>query len=369
MKVTAIELTGWRNYQSQSVVMTTSPTLFVGKNGQGKTNLVEAMVYAALGRSHRTHLDATLVASGLDRAVVRMRVENNDRKIDIELAVTSSGSNTLRINGNPAKKREVARMFPLVIFAPEDLDLVRGEPASRRQFLNDVVHEISLEEAADLAEFDRILRQRNSLLKSLRTSQSQAEIGTLDTWTESLVESGSRVMTARRRIVTQLNPAVAAHYSAIAGSHDRAEISLNESIGDDTPDAEISTALRHMFHVKRKDEIERGSTLIGPQRDDLTLTLNGLPARTHSSQGEAWSLALALRLAMKDLVTHHSLAGDPVVILDDVFAELDEGRRTRLGEHLFGIEHLIVTAADDATIPSSISGQRFRVSGGTINAE
>ena len=143
MKVTAIELTGWRNYQSQSVVMTTSPTLFVGQNGQGKTNLVEAMVYAALGRSHRTHLDATLVAAGQDRAVVRMRVENKERKIDIDLAVTSSGNNTLRINGNPAKKREVARMFPLVIFAPEDLDLVRGEPASRRQFLDDVVHEIS----------------------------------------------------------------------------------------------------------------------------------------------------------------------------------------------------------------------------------
>jgi DNA replication and repair protein RecF len=369
MKVTAIELTGWRNYQSQSVVMTTSPTLFVGQNGQGKTNLVEAMVYAALGRSHRTHLDATLVAAGQDRAVVRMRVENSDRKIDIDLAVTSSGNNTLRINGNPAKKREVARMFPLVIFAPEDLDLVRGEPASRRQFLDDVVHEISLEEAADLSEFDRVLRQRNSLLKSLRNSQSQTERGTLDTWTEALVGAGARVMTARRRIVAQLRPAVATHYAAIAGSNDTAEISLSESIGNETPDSEISNALRQMFHVKRNDEIERGSTLIGPQRDDLTLTLNGLPARTHSSQGEAWSLALALRLAMKDVVTQHSLAGDPVVILDDVFAELDEGRRTRLGEHLVGIEHLIVTAADDATVPPSIAGERFRVEGGTINAE
>jgi len=369
MKVTAIELTGWRNYQSQSVVMTGSPTLFVGKNGQGKTNLVEAMVYAALGRSHRTHLDATLVAAGQDRAVVRMRVENNDRKIDIDLSVTSSGSNTLRINGNTAKKRDVARMFPLVIFAPEDLDLVRGEPSSRRQFLDDVVHEISLEGASDLAEFDRILRQRNSLLKTLRTSQSAAEMGTLDTWTESLVDAAALVMITRRQIVSQLQPSFTRHYSAIAGSGDSAHMSLTESVDDETPDRQIADALRQMFHVKRKDEIERGSTLIGPQRDDLTLTLNHLPGRTHSSQGEAWSLALAMRLAMKDIVTKHSLAGDPVVILDDVFAELDEGRRTRLGEHLAGIEHLIVTAADDSTIPSSIMGERFRVDDGKIDVD
>jgi DNA replication and repair protein RecF len=368
MRVTSIELTGWRNYKSQRVVLTSSPSVFVGKNGQGKTNLVEAIVYAALGRSHRTHLDSTLVASGEESAVVRMRVENNNRKIDIDLAVTASGNNTLRINGNVAKKREVARMFPLVIFAPEDLALVRGEPASRRQFLDDVVYEVSTEGATDLSEYDRILRQRNSLLKSIRSSQGASEKATLETWTEALIETGARVMVQRRHIVAQLGRAAERHYAAIAGNNDRARLSLNETVGENTTDAEVVGALRELFHVKQREEIERGTTLVGPHRDDLVLSLNELPARTHSSQGEAWSYALALRLAMKDVVIEHSVAGDPVVILDDVFAELDEGRRTRLGEHLVGIEHLIVTAADDATIPPTIAGERFRVHDGVIDA-
>jgi DNA replication and repair protein RecF len=369
MKVTAIELTSWRNYEAQHVVMNSSPSVFVGENGQGKTNLVEAIVYAALGRSHRTHRDATLVAAGQPQAFVRMRVANNERKIDIDLAVTASGANTLRINGNPAKKGEVARMFPLVIFAPEDLDLVRGEPDRRRQYLDDIVHEISREGTNDLAEFDRILRQRNSLLKSLRTTPNSAELTTLDTWTDALVDSGARVMVMRRGVVDQLLPAVTRHYSAIAGNSDSAVIHLEESIPPLTPDAAIPAVLREMFHVKRRDEIDRGTTLAGPQRDDLVLSLNNMPARTHSSQGEAWSFALALRLAMKDVVTKHSIAGDPVVILDDVFSELDEGRRLRLGEHLVGIEHVIVTAADDATLPVSLSGERFRVREGRVYAE
>jgi DNA replication and repair protein RecF len=369
MKVTSIELTGWRNYEAQKVTLTSSPSVFVGKNGQGKTNLVEAIVYAALGRSHRTHLDSTLVKAGNDSAVVRMRVENNGRKIDIDLAVTASGNNTLRINGNVAKKREVARMFPLVVFAPEDLSLVRGEPASRRQFLDDVVHEISAEGTTDLAEYDRILRQRNSLLKSIRSLHGSSEISTLETWTEALIDTGARVMIQRRRIVAQLGRSVETHYGAIAGNDDRAQLTLGESIGENTSDEEITDSLRALFHVKQRDEIERGTTLVGPHRDDLILGLNGLPARTHSSQGEAWSFALALRLAMKDVVTVHSIAGDPVVILDDVFAELDEGRRNRLGDHLVGIEHLIVTAADDSTIPATVGGERFRVDEGVIDAE
>jgi DNA replication and repair protein RecF len=349
--------------------MNSSPSVFVGENGQGKTNLVEAIVYAALGRSHRTHRDATLVAAGHPQAVVRMRVENNERKIDIDLAVTASGTNTLRINGNVAKKGEVARMFPLVIFAPEDLDLVRGEPERRRQYLDDIVHEISREGANDLAEFDRILRQRNSLLKSLRTTPNSAELATLDTWTDALVESGARVMVTRRSVVAQLSHDVTRHYSAIAGNSDLALVHLEESVPHSTTDADVSAALREMFHVKRRDEIERGTTLAGPQRDDLILSLNNLPARSHSSQGEAWSFALAMRLAMKDVVTKHSIAGDPVVILDDVFSELDEGRRLRLGEHLVGIEHVIVTAADDTTVPASLSGERFRVREGRVYVE
>ena len=366
MKVATIELTAWRNYASQKLVVASSPTILVGRNGQGKTNFVEAIVYAALGRSHRTHSDATLVKSGSEQAIVRMSVENAGRKLDIDLAVTASGSNTIRVNGNKTKRRDLARMLPLVIFAPEDMDLVRGDPENRRDFMDDVISEISAASAM-YQDFDRVLKQRNSLLKSIRGSGSAAENSTLDTWTEAFITAAIAIIVARRTMIAELAPRITAHYSAIAGVSDIATVRLNETVGDAVPDEKIATTLREAFAAHRADEIERGSTLIGPHRDDLTLTLNELSARTHSSQGEAWSFALALRLAMVDIVRNHSLAGDPVVILDDVFSELDEGRRNRLGQHLVGIEHLIITAADEATIPESISGERHNIEGGRID--
>lgn len=367
MRIASIDLTGWRNYPSQRLDMAESPTLLVGENGQGKTNFVEAIVYAALGRSHRTWSDATLVRSGDDQAIIRMRVEHGARGLDVDIAVTASGANTIRVNGNPMKRRELARLLPLVIFAPEDMDLVRGEPDFRRTFLDDVLAETSNSAAGDQGDSDRILRQRNTLLKSMSARPSEAEAGTLDTWTESFVDVAARIIVARRAAVAALAPRFAHHYSAIAGGSNQATIALNETVGEGVADSDVTTALREKFHVKRREEIERGSTLVGPHRDDLFIELNGLPARTHSSQGEAWSTALSLRLAMVDVVTEQSTVGDPVVILDDVFSELDEGRRARLAGHLDSIEHLIVTAADESTIPATMSGVRHVVKGGAID--
>lgn len=366
MRIASIELTAWRNYEREQLDMAMSPTLLVGENGQGKTNFVEAIVYAALGKSHRTWSDATLVQQGADTAIVRMRVEHGSRSLDIDIAVAASGSNTIRVNGNPTKRRELARLLPLVIFAPEDMDLVRGEPESRRSFLDDVLAETWNNAATDQSDYERILRQRNALLKSMTARSGGAESGTLDTWTEALIEVGARIMLARRRAVAALGPRFSAHYSAIAGGNNTALMALRESIGG-VPDADIVSALREKFHVKRADEIDRGTTLVGPHRDDLHIEINGLGARTHSSQGEAWSTALSLRLAMVDVVTEHSTVGDPVVILDDVFSELDEGRRTRLAAHLGSIEHLIITAADEATVPAGLSGERHVVRGGSID--
>ncbi|MFM6968445.1 MAG: DNA replication/repair protein RecF [Microbacteriaceae bacterium] len=365
MRIASIELSAWRNYSQQRLEMATSPTLLVGENGQGKTNFVEAIVYAALGRSHRTWSDATLVRQGDDQAIVRMRALHGSRALDVDIAIAASGSNTIRVNGNPTKRRDLARMLPLVIFAPEDLSLVRGEPEFRRTFIDDVLAETWNGAAQDQADCDRILKQRNTLLKSM--SSRGAEMATLDTWTESFIEVASRIILARRRAIEALAPQFVQHYSAIAGGSNTATMNMIETVGDSVVDAEVSSALREKFHVKRDDEIERGTTLIGPHRDDIALELNGLSARTHSSQGEAWSAALSLRLAMVDVVTEHSAVGDPVVILDDVFSELDEGRRERLATHLRAIEHLIVTAADESTIPAGMSGERHVVKGGAID--
>lgn len=366
MKIISAELIGWRNYEHQLFEFASSPTVLIGPNGQGKTNFVEALVYSALGHSHRTASDATLVKSGATEAIIRMTVQHDTRRLEVDLRVTGAGANTIRVNGAVTKRRELARLLPLVLFAPEDMELVRGEPERRRIFLNDLVAESSPALAGDIADYERVLRQRNALLKSLRPT-SAAPPGTLHTWTDSLVILATRIMVARRRIVEDLSPRLSTHYQAIASSSDFVSVAMSESIPGNTAEPDIADALRTLFHVKQRDEIDRGSTLFGPHRDDMLIVLNDLPARTHSSQGEAWSCALALRLAQVDIVRHGSIAGDPVVVLDDVFSELDAGRRNRLGQHLSGIEHVIITAADAATIPASLVGRQHTVIGGRID--
>lgn len=361
------ELIGWRNYAHQAFEFDGSPTILLGSNGQGKTNFVESLVYAALGHSHRTSSDNVLVATGEPEAIIRLSVRHNERTLAVDLRVASSGTNTVRVNGTVMKRRDVARLLPLVLFAPEDMDLVRGEPECRRMFLNDIVSEESASSAGDLADYERVLRQRNTLLKSLR-SNPRADLGTLETWTDSVINLAARIMVSRRKLVAELSPLVAQHYSAIATSTDVASLTLSESIDSSTRDEDITAALRERFVASRRDELDRGSTLTGPHRDDLVISLNGMPARTHSSQGEAWSCALSLRLANVDLIRRNSVAGDPVVILDDVFSELDAGRRDRLGKHLVGIEHVIITAADITTIPESLTGTHHHVMNGQIDA-
>ena len=368
MRVVSVELTGWRNYRHQALEFDSGTSVFIGENGQGKTNLVEAVVYAAMGKSHRTHLDATLVANGENTAIVRMTVAHDSRSLDIDLSISSAGANMLRVNGNPTKRRELSRFLPLVIFAPEDMHLVRGEPDGRRAFLDHTQMQMTAAAASDIADFERTLRQRNALLKSLGGRSSAVSEPTLDTWTDALVNSAARVIVGRRTAVKALAERFANHYAVIAGGGQLATLSLIESIGEGIEDPDISAALRDRLDDKRRDEIERGTTLVGPHRDDLLITLNGLNARTHSSQGEAWSAALSLKLASVDLLREFSAVGDPIVILDDVFAELDEGRRSRLSAHLSEIEQLIVTAADEATLPADLGGRRFRVAGGQIDA-
>jgi DNA replication and repair protein RecF len=368
MRILSAELISWRNYEQQRFAFDGSPTIFVGPNGQGKTNFVEALVYAALGHSHRTANDAVVVRNGSTESIIRIAVSHNERKLSVDLRVTASGSNAIRVNGSSSSRRDLTRLLPLVLFAPEDMDLIRGEPEHRRTFMNDILAESSATTAGDISDYDRVLRQRNMLLKSLRVNP-RADSGTLDTWTNSLIDYAARIMIARRRLVADLTGDVARHYRAIASSNDSAVLSLSESLESPTNDDDVAARLTEKFAAIRLDEIDRGMTLAGPHRDDLVISLNSLPARTHSSQGEAWSAALALRLAQVDLLRRTSVAGDPVVILDDVFSELDAGRRSRLGEHLVGIEHVIITAADVSTIPDTLAGTQHIVTNGHIDAE
>ncbi|MEY4312936.1 MAG: replication and repair protein RecF, partial [Actinomycetota bacterium] len=218
MKIVTASLVGWRNYDQQSFDFSASPTVLLGPNGQGKTNFVEALVYVALGRSHRTALDSVVVGQGKDEAIVRLVVEHAGRQLSVDTRVTSSGGNAMRVNGVAAKRKDITRLLPLVLFAPEDLDIVRGDPEERRSFLGDIAVETSPTQVADLAEYDRILRQRNSLLRSIKNSHGDTT--TLDTWTESLVTVATRIMIARRQMVAELAPLVAAHYAAIASTAD-----------------------------------------------------------------------------------------------------------------------------------------------------
>lgn len=369
MRIAGVQLSAWRNYDQQVAVFDSSPTILIGSNGQGKTNFVEAIAYAARGKSHRVSADSALVGSGKTEAHLRMRVAEGSRTLDVDVAVKSSGSNTVRLNGQPAKKRDLIRLLPVVMFAPEDMDIIRGDPQARRDFLDDVLALSTARFSGVLGDYDRVLRQRNTLLKSLKSQKSEADLSTLDAWTENLIVLAGQIIRERRRIIDRISPDFARDYVAIAGGSARAGLVMMETIGEGVPSAQIEERLRELFHAKLSEERDRGTTLVGPHRDDLTIMLNDLPGRTHSSQGEAWSLAIALRLAMVDITRETSTVGDPVVILDDVFSELDSARRERLAQHLQDIEHIIVTAADESSVPSSLGGTRYRVTGGVIVRE
>lgn len=369
MRIAGVQLSAWRNYDNQVAVFESSPTILIGSNGQGKTNFVEAIAYAARGKSHRVSADSALVGAGKPEAHLRMRVVDGNRTLDVDVAVKSSGSNQVRLNGQPSKKRELIRLLPVVMFAPEDMDIIRGEPQARRDFLDDVLALSTARFSGVLSDYDRVLRQRNALLKSLKSHKLDADLSTLDAWTENLIVLAGQIIRERRRIIDRISPDFARDYVAIAGGSAAAGLSIQETVGEDCPSAQIEERLRELFHNKQNEERERGTTLVGPHRDDLVITLNGLPGRTHSSQGEAWSLAIALRLAMVDITREASTVGDPVVILDDVFSELDNARRERLAAHLRDIEHIIITAADESSLPESLGGTRYRVSGGVIERE
>jgi DNA replication and repair protein RecF len=398
--LTRLALTDFRSYADVDVLLAPGVTIFSGPNGEGKTNLVEAVGYAATLASHRAAQDAPLIRKGADQAIIRTAISTaaNDALVEIEL--NAGRANRVRLNRTPlTRPRDVLGVLRTVLFAPEDLALVKGDPGDRRRFLDELLVAMAPRYAAVRADYDRVLKQRTALLKSAgpkggpkgNRESREAVTATLDVWDAHLARTGAELLVAREHLVTALRPHVEKSYAAVAGDgRGPAAIEYKRSFESPPPDQvgpvlastgqagkdEAGTthgervraaeqALRAALLEVRASELDRGVCLAGPHRDELELSVRGLPARGYASHGESWSLALALRLASFDLLR----AGreDPVLILDDVFAELDAGRRERLAALVAEAEQVLVTAAVPEDIPEILKGAHFIVSAGTLS--
>ncbi|MBD3757788.1 MULTISPECIES: DNA replication/repair protein RecF [Microbacterium] len=389
MIVEQLNLVDFRNYAAADVTLAPGPNVFVGRNGQGKTNLAEAIGYFATLGSHRVSQDAPMVRDGEDAAIVRMRLAYGERRVLLEAQLNRNGSNKARVNGSAVKTAELPRYAQVVLFAPEDLQIVRSDPSARRRFADQLLIQRAPRMAGVLADYDRVLKQRTALLKSVRARGIRGEnLSTLEVWDDKLIQLGTDVIRARLALAADLAGPVAEAYTAIAGADHRPELEWLLSIGGTDPDddeeradaaasdtpsahaalsaADIAGAFRSALTSKRAAELERGLTLVGPHRDDLLLRVRGLPVKGYASHGESWSVALSLRLASAHLLRAQSQLGDPVLILDDVFAELDTDRRARLAGMVEGFEQVIVTAAVEEDVPPALRARTVRVVAGTI---
>jgi len=381
--LTRLALTDFRSYAELRLDLGPGVTLFSGPNGEGKTNLVEAIGYLATLGSHRVASDGPLVRRGADRAVLRAAVAGAQGSTLVEIELNPGRANRARLNRAPVPRpRDVLGTLRTVQFAPEDLALVKGDPGERRRFLDELLAASAPRYAGLRADYERVLRQRTALLKSagarghLRGAARESVTATLDAWDAQLARAGAPLLAGRIRLAAALRPHVTAAYAAVSGGRPGGETGIsyrpsvfNDSGFDDNRAAAadvpgLETAMLKALAEVRTSELDRGVCLVGPHRDELELAIGGLPARGYASHGESWSLALALRLASFALLKEGR--EDPVLILDDVFAELDTGRRDRLAALVAGAEQVLLTAAVPADVPGALDGARFTVGGGVI---
>ncbi|MDC5696140.1 DNA replication/repair protein RecF [Intrasporangium calvum] len=398
MHVRHLTLKDFRSYPGAEVPLSPGVTTLIGLNGQGKTNLVEAIGYLATLGSHRVSTDQPLVRFGASQAIVRGAVVRGGHETMIELEITPGRANRARLGRAPVSRpRDVLGTLRTVLFAPEDLALVKGDPSERRRFLDDLLVQRQPRWAGVRADYDKILKQRNALLKSaapvLRPGRRgsnrprpgdapldearESALHTLDVWNEHLATVGSQLLYARLRLLRDLRPDLGESYDAVSATDARAtaryKSSLHEEAAErlaagDVPEiAELRQALLDSLAAVRGSEIERGVSLVGPHRDDVVLTLGDLPAKGYASHGESWSFALGLKLAAYRLLAR-DLGDDPVLVLDDVFAELDSGRRERLAELIGDCEQVLITAAVGADVPAGLRerGHTYEVELGEI---
>lgn len=404
MQVRRLELVDFRSYRAVGVDFPAGASVLVGPNGIGKTNLVEALGYLATLASHRVATDAPLVRSGAGTAVIRCTVAHQDRELLVELELVPGKANRARLGHSPVRRaREVVGALRLVLFAPEDIELVRGEPAARRRYLDDLLVARRPRFAGLCADYDRVLRQRNALLRTAqlaRRSGTGADLSTLDVWDAHLARHGAELLAGRLELVAALAPHVAAGYRAVAGPEatergavalgyrcsvpelapgagaEGAELAPGAGVAGPAPGVAegalapgvdvgaLAAALAAALAGARTTEVERGVTTVGPHRDDLALTLGERPAKGYASHGECWSFAVALRLAAYRLLRSDGV--EPVLVLDDVFAELDAGRRDRLARSIEDATQTLVTCAVEADVPAALRGARFEVRDGEV---
>jgi DNA replication and repair protein RecF len=371
-----LQLGSFRSWERVDLALGAGPTVLVGRNGEGKTNLVEAIGYLATLGSHRVSSDAPLVRHGDGQAVVRAALRRGDRELLVEVEINPGRANRVRVNRAPLPRpRELLGMVATVLFAPEDLALVRGDPTERRRFLDELLVTRTPRLAGVRADYDRVLKQRNALLKTARLARGKA-IETLDVWDGHLTDVGGQLLAARLRLIADLAPHMSAAYAGVAGE-DATLAGLGYSAtvplaGDGSAvlpgailptAAELTAAMRERVAERRNDELDRGMTLVGPHRDDLVIHLGPAPAKGYASHGESWSLALALKLATFALL--RAEGEDPILILDDVFATLDAERRAALAAVARSAEQTLITAAVLEDVPVELRGARVAIGDGS----
>ncbi|WP_020669072.1 DNA replication/repair protein RecF [Amycolatopsis nigrescens] len=377
-----LQVTDFRSWPQADLALAPGPTVLIGQNGRGKTNLLEAIGYVATLGSHRVATDAPLIRHGCERALVRVAVVNEDRELTVELEITAGRANRARVNrGAVGRPRDVLGILRTVLFSPEDLALVRGDPGERRRFLDELLVLRAPRYAGVRADYEKVLKQRNALLKTAGKRRGQAKedpyaLSTLEVWDNHLAAAGAQLLAARLDLVADLAPHAAAAYAGVAPDSRPVEIGYRSSLGAALPAgygvpggerADVETLAGVMVEAlagTRQAELERGISLVGPHRDELELILGEAPAKGYASHGESWSFALALRLGSYELLRGE--AGEPVLLLDDVFAELDRRRRARLAEVAASAEQVLVTAAVDEDVPQELRGTRFTVGEGEV---
>jgi DNA replication and repair protein RecF len=370
MRVSSISLRDFRNYAQADITVEPGSVVLVGSNGQGKTNLVEAVNFLSTLGSHRSAAESAMIRMGEDAAIIRVHLSHEDRQILLEAQLNRDGANKAQFNRSAAKLRDFPRYIATVLFAPEDLLLIRGDPANRRRFLDELIVTRTPRLVSVLSDYERALKQRNTLLKTARVASGKSEtLTTLDIWDERLSTLGSEIMVERRRLVHDLATPISDAYQSIAGANHHPSLVMKESIPTTSAQSgqpEIAKAFLEILAASRLTELERGMTLYGPHRDDVDFSLNSLPTKGYASHGETWSFALSLRLGAARLLRAESVLGDPILILDDVFAELDTSRRERLAAAVSDFEQVFITAAVRGDVPEALLNQVFSVSRGTI---
>jgi len=361
MQISKLSLRDFRNHESLELSFNPGATTIVGRNGRGKTNIVEAVHYLATLSSHRVSQDAPLIRNGQNSATISASVEKHNRNAQVELTINYPGANKVLLNKSAlSKTKDVLGLVTTVIFSPEDLELVKGEPSARRKFIDELSTLLTPKFSNTRSDYERILKHRNTLLKSLgrRTPSTQAR-ATLDAWNEQLIQSGSEIIFNRLQNIEKIKPHISEFGTSISG--DTEPLFLNYSNHwlpiEVTSKSEISELFETELESRNQDEIDRGATLVGPHRDDLNLQLSNMPAKGYASHGQSWSIAIALRLAAFKTLREHD--DDPILILDDVFAELDERRRTRLISIISDVEQTLITAAVVEDIPKGLPSNQL----------